>query len=126
MVDETLYFIVCGSRHGINGGAPELDFALDLAFPVATRERIHVLSGSYEPPHCVDRRAFDWAMKREVPATIIPARWETGTRRRGEGPLRNRRMLRIFPSPITAVLAFRGGDGTADMCRAAKHAEIPV
>ncbi len=121
------YFIVCGSRAGIVGGAHEVETALDMAFPAVQRHFIHIISGSFFPEHCVDRRAFDWAMKREVMGSIIPAWWETGSGSRpAEGPFRNRRMLRLPLQPITALLAFQGGNGTADMIRAAETAKVPV
>lgn len=112
--------IVCGSRDGASYG--EVEYAMDRARDWLDMPAFNfVVVGSRKG---VDVRAFDWAMHREIPAAIVPALWQTGGRGKGEGPIRNRRMLALFPT--VAVLAFPGGSGTEDMVAAAKGGAFNV
>lgn len=69
-----------------------------------------------------DHIAGEWATERGVQYVIVPALWD----RFGPhaGPLRNAAMLReLYPR---GVIAFPGGNGTADMVKRAKEAGVPV
>lgn len=70
----------------------------------------------------VDRLADMWARNRGVPVEPFPADWRI--RGKAAGPERNRRMLDTFKPD--GVIAFPGGRGTADCCRAADERAIPV
>ena len=68
-----------------------------------------------------DALAQDWAASRERPCIGVPARWdEFGT---AAGPRRNTILLHYLPH---GVVAFAGGDGTADMCAKAEAAGLKV
>lgn len=68
-----------------------------------------------------DRWAQEWAQIRQRPYIGVPAEWI----RFGDsaGPRRNGVMLCYLPH---GVVAFPGGDGTADMCRQAEAAGVAV
>ncbi|WP_269581874.1 DUF2493 domain-containing protein [Roseibium sp. Sym1] len=70
-----------------------------------------------------DTCAHVWGMnrKREVSVHPVPAKWSMHGRR--AGPLRNQKML---GKGIDLVIAFPGGDGTADMVRRARKAGVEV
>lgn len=68
-----------------------------------------------------DTLAGEWAKARGVTVEAYPARWDLHGR--SAGPIRNRRMLRKGKPDV--VIAFPGGDGTADMVRQAKAAGVP-
>ncbi len=94
------------------------------------RDRVHVFTtlDSFEIDHVVCGGAFgvdaiaeDWARQRCVPVTVYMADWERYGRK--AGPLRNRAMLTEKP---TAVIAFPGGAGTANMIAQAEAAGINV
>lgn len=114
--------LVCGSRNGAAFG--EVERAMDLArrhLAMLGHTFDHVVVGSRKG---VDGRAFEWAVRAEIASTVVPAMWRTGERGKGEGPIRNRRMLALFRPEN--VLAFPGGTGTEDMVAAAKLAHVPV
>jgi hypothetical protein len=69
-----------------------------------------------------DRQSRDWAKRRRVPYRTVDADWD----RYGgaAGPIRNKRML--DECKPEAVVAFKGGSGTADMIRQARMAGVPV
>lgn len=69
-----------------------------------------------------DKLARDWAEERGIPVIGMRANWRVHGN--GAGPIRNGWMLK-WAAP-DAVVAFPGGDGTADMCRQAKAAGVPV
>jgi hypothetical protein len=69
-----------------------------------------------------DMLADQWAYVRGVPCERFPAKWDQ--HHKAAGPIRNQQML-VEGKP-DAVIAFRGGDGTADMCIKAGNAGIPV
>lgn len=69
-----------------------------------------------------DALAKRWAITRGVYERPYPADWKRY--RNGAGPIRNKQMLdEAFPE---RVLAFPGREGTADMCKQADHAGVPV
>lgn len=68
-----------------------------------------------------DTEAARWCAARQVPAWACPADWSQG---KGAGIARNQWMLdHTYP---TNVVAFPGGNGTADMVRRARAAGLPV
>ena|SRR5215510_7917227 len=69
-----------------------------------------------------DRLARDWAKSRDVPDLPFPADWD-GLGKKA-GPIRNEQMIRDGEPDI--VVAFPGGNGTADMVRRARRYRIPV
>lgn len=68
-----------------------------------------------------DYLAKCWGMEHGVHVATVEALW--GTHDRAAGPIRNQAMLQLMPH---VVLAFPGGDGTADMVKRAKEAGIRV
>ena len=62
-----------------------------------------------------------WAHKNDIPYLTIPAQWEKHGR--SAGPRRNTQMLNFNPD---YVIAFPGGNGTADMVRQSKKAGLKV
>lgn len=72
-----------------------------------------------------DGEAVEWALAREMPITIFPAKWTTGAATGPkEGPIRNRAMFDAFAN-VVAVLAFIGGRGTSDMVGVASG-RVPI
>jgi hypothetical protein len=71
-----------------------------------------------------DTLAWDWAEERNVDCLPIPAKWRRfdGTTNRGAGPIRNGLMLRLLKPDL--ILAFPGGNGTADMKKQARAAGV--
>jgi hypothetical protein len=63
-----------------------------------------------------------WAVRNRVATKTIEANWAQYGR--SAGPKRNQRML--DEGRPEAVVAFPGGQGTADMVRRAKKANVPV
>jgi hypothetical protein len=68
-----------------------------------------------------DQHAHSWAEFRRIPSTKIKAEWKRYGR--AAGPIRNGRMLELKPD---FIVAFTGGDGTADMIRQAVAAGVEV
>jgi hypothetical protein len=68
-----------------------------------------------------DTLADDYARERELRVIRYPADWKTHGR--GAGPIRNKLMLTESPH---VIIAFEGGNGTADMIRQGKKAGVPV
>lgn len=69
-----------------------------------------------------DALAKEWAIARSVPWKQEDAEWSTFGLK--AGPIRNRLMLAKYRPEV--VIAFPGGVGTADMCRAADLKGVPV
>lgn len=68
-----------------------------------------------------DTLAHQWALARKIGGWACPANWSRDGRR--AGPLRNQRMLGHSPD---LVVAFPGGNGTADMVKRATRAGVAV
>jgi predicted Rossmann-fold nucleotide-binding protein len=68
-----------------------------------------------------DNLAQRWATDKRIKCTVIKARWRTYGK--AAGPIRNQEMLEQKPD---FVVAFPGGDGTADMVRRARAAGVEV
>lgn len=69
-----------------------------------------------------DALACFWAQERRVAHDEYRADWERYGK--SAGPVRNAQML-LYGKP-SAVIAFPGGRGTADMCAKARAAGVPV
>lgn len=109
--------IVCGSRNGFQRKV-ELERALREA--LARWQFEHVIVGSVNG---VDQLALVWAVRRaELTCTIVAAKWKAHGL--SAGPRRNTQMLVMFEPHV--VLAFPGGDGTADMVRQAVKHGVPT
>lgn len=68
-----------------------------------------------------DRLAGSWARKNGVQEVSCPAQWDSFGK--GAGPIRNRRMLELWPE---LLIAFPGGRGTANMVEQADAASVQV
>ena len=126
--------LICGGRdygtkvidgkHVIDTEQVErLNRILDKAFEAATlAERSLVLI--HGGAKGADALSGVWASMRKdrVEERVYPADWKTHGR--GAGPIRNRLML-TSESPHV-IVAFPGGNGTADMIRQGKKAGVPV
>jgi hypothetical protein len=69
-----------------------------------------------------DLLADDYARERGLRVIRYPADWNT--HKKAAGPIRNRLML--TESQPHVIIAFEGGNGTADMIRQGKKAGVPV
>ena len=69
-----------------------------------------------------DRLAADWAKARGIPTLSFPANWKLYNHQ--AGPIRNKQMLE--EGRPDWVVAFPGGNGTADMVRRANQAGLIV
>ena len=107
--------LVCGGR----------DFE-DVRFLLKVLDRVHakhyirmLIHGDAKG---ADRLGRDWARSRNVPIETYPADWRKDGK--AAGPIRNQRML--AEGRPDAVVAFRGGNGTAHMVRIAQKAGIKI
>jgi hypothetical protein len=107
--------LVCGGRDYANRNA--VFAALDR---VAYERGISVII--HGAARGADTLAADWAKARNVPALPFPAEW--ALHGKAAGPIRNQRML--DEGRPDGVVAFPGGNGTADMVRRAEDAGIKV
>jgi hypothetical protein len=70
-----------------------------------------------------DKLSHEWASARQVDdVRVYPADWNT--HKKAAGPIRNRLMLTDGQPHV--IIAFKGGNGTADMIRQGKKAGVPV
>lgn len=69
-----------------------------------------------------DRIAGAWAKRRRIDLRLFPADWAQYGK--AAGPIRNQKMLDAGKPDL--VIAFPGGNGTADMVRRARGAGIEV
>lgn len=90
--------------------------------------RVYSVLGAFKPDEIVeggadgaDKFARSWAARSQVICHTYPARWRAEGR--AAGPIRNGRMIAEKPG---LVIAFPGGDGTADMVRQARQKKVPV
>lgn len=111
--------VVCGSHFG--DGTPDGSVVargvrewLRLYGPIH-----HMVTGGASG---VDSIAHALALTLGLVASVIPALW--GKYGDAAGPIRNRQILEKFD--VDVVLAFPGGNGTADMIGLAEAAGIPV
>ena len=113
---------VGGLRVVVTGGR---DFD-DKAWVWSVLDRLHHERGIARLAHGgasgADIFAAQWAGNRGVHGAPYPADWRVKGKK--AGPLRNREMLDA--EKPDGVIAFPGGRGTADCCRAAAERGIPV
>jgi hypothetical protein len=104
-VIKDLTVLVCGGRDYANNGK-----VVDTLCEIHGKER-RILAIVQGGATGADKLASDWARLAEVIDIRVPAQWSTHGR--GAGPKRNAFMLRQYKPDM--VVAFPGGDGTADM-----------
>ncbi|MDB5584871.1 MAG: hypothetical protein JWR80_10047 [Bradyrhizobium sp.] len=127
--------LVCGGREygEIPNGCPPDQVA---AYRLAAGRAIFILRETLDHLHAerrftdlvngaakgADRHAVRWALPRGLTINSFGPDW----RKHGKaaGPIRNQQMVDIGKPDL--VVAFPGGDGTADMVRRAKAANIEV
>ncbi|MDA7915275.1 DUF2493 domain-containing protein [bacterium] len=112
--------LVCGGRDYEN--RERLFGVLDKALSAATlTERTFVLI--HGNARGADKLSHEWATARQVDdVRVYKADWKTHGK--GAGPIRNRLMLTDGQPHV--IVAFPGGNGTADMIRQGKKAGVPV
>lgn len=118
--------LVCGGR----------DFT-DMLFVFKTLDRLrqergitHIIEGGQrtrdrhtrEIIGGADYWAMRWAKRNTIPFDSVRADWNKHGK--AAGPIRNQRMIDEFKPKL--VVAFKGGNGTADMVRRAKLADIEI
>jgi predicted Rossmann-fold nucleotide-binding protein len=111
--------LVCGSREADWNDTIRIRRALD-GFHATYLYDLVITGGS----RGVDGAALEWAKENGIQTAEFPIpkkRWDKVGK--AAGPIRNRMMLRIKPDH---VIAFPGGQGTADMTAAALQAGIHV
>lgn len=70
-----------------------------------------------------DSLSWTWAIERQVEdVRVYEADWKTHGR--AAGPIRNKKMFTSEQPDV--IIAFKGGNGTADMIRIGKEAGVPV
>jgi SLOG family YspA-like protein len=107
--------LVCGGRNYAD--YDKLSHVLsELHAKTPITELIH---GGYRG---ADQRAGRWAKAHGIPVHVYHADWDAFGPR--AGPIRNQRMLDDGKPEL--VVAFPGHDGTADMVRRAKTANVTV
>lgn len=94
----------------------------------ADKQAVYDVLDKYDPTVVVaggatgaDSLAEDWAKSRQRAIIIFPAEWKKHGK--AAGAMRNQRMLRAGPK---LVIAFPGGNGTADMVKRARAAGVEV
>jgi hypothetical protein len=112
--------LVCGGRSYEDRS--RVFHVLDKALRAATlAERIFVLI--HGNARGADKLSHEWATARQVDdVRVYPADWNT--HRKAAGPIRNKLMLTDGQPHV--IIAFKGGNGTADMIRQGKKAGVPV
>jgi hypothetical protein len=105
--------LVCGGRHFSDRDA------LFIVLDAHLRTTALVIHGGARG---ADFLAGEWAKERGVPVKVYKADWRR--HRYAAGPIRNKQMLREGRPDV--VIAFPGGNGTANMIAQAQAALIPV
>lgn len=105
---------VCGGRDYNN--KDRVFAVLDNALSVFSE--IHIMNGAARG---ADKLSSEWANQRGISLLEVPADWVQ--HKRAAGPIRNREMLK---HGFDLLIAFPGGNGTADMVKITKTAGIDV
>lgn len=111
--------LVCGGRK--YGYKPE-ELALIHRTLEAAVERLGLTSIVQGGADGADRFAAEWCWDRSIPVGTFNAKWKEHGK--AAGPIRNQEM--IDQAKPDYVLAFPGGDGTADMVSRARKAGLTV
>lgn len=82
-------------------------------------ESFHIIHGG---ANGADYLAKDWAYMNHIPCTVYPANWDRY--KKVAGVIRNQQMIDYGHPDL--VIAFPGGNGTADMVKRAIKAGIEV
>jgi hypothetical protein len=115
-VFKDLKVLVCGGRNYSDGKR-----VFSILSEIHKKER-RILTIIHGGATGADTLAGEWAAANEVIAIRVPAQWSVHGR--SAGPKRNDYMLREFKPDL--VVAFPGGDGTADMVGKAECAGIEI
>lgn len=107
--------LVCGGRDFDN-------YALVCAALLAVHKKHYITFLIHGGAPGADSLADRWAKENGLHVDVFRALWNKEGK--AAGPLRNQRM--IDEGKPTAVVAFPGGRGTADMVARAKAAGLPV
>ena len=105
--------LVCGGR-----GFTQMRWLTRVLDDLDPKPTLIIQGGGFGADAC----ASEWAYKRDVLERQFPADWKKLGR--AAGPIRNQQMLDEGRPDL--VVAFPGGDGTADMVRRAKAAGVRV
>lgn len=115
--------IVCGGRNFADSArVDQILSAWEITELCEGGHRHQRPDGSIDWSRSADALARRWANNNGIDGPTIRADWPTLGKK--AGPIRNQRMLDEFQPD--AVIAFPGGDGTADMVRRALKATVPV
>ena len=117
--------LVCGGRDYADSYKMHKElFALrknadpDIDHTTSLQSNLVIIEGGYRGADALARKwAADWGCR----CITEKADWEQYGKK--AGPIRNREMMKHKPD---LVLAFPGGDGTADMISVAEEAGVPV
>ena len=115
-MEKNIRILVCGGRNYADEQflTNQLDRLIEKIPPWLHVTIVHGAAAG------ADSLAEKWASKRKIKTEPHPADWRpNGVLDRGAGPKRNRRMLK---TGINVVVAFPGGNGTADMVNITKDA----
>jgi hypothetical protein len=115
-MEKNIRILVCGGRNYADEQflSKQLDRLVSMIPPWLHVTIVHGAANG------ADALAEFWARKRKIKTEPHPADWRpNGVLDRGAGPKRNRRMLK---TGINVVVAFPGGNGTADMVNITKDA----
>lgn len=111
--------LVCGGRHFNDRSMMSIALAEFKPRPITeASEHIFILGGASG----ADKLAEEWADVFGIRKRVFPANWAQNGK--AAGPIRNQRMLDEGRPEL--VIAFPGGNGTADMVRRARSAGILV
>lgn len=107
--------LVCGGRDFTDAATVDrVLFELHAENPISV-----IIHGDYRGADMLAKR---WAYRAWIPHLPFPANWKVSGG--AAGPIRNSRMLREGKPDL--VVAFPGGDGTADMVAKAERAHVEV
>ena len=109
--------LVCGGRDYNN--RERVFEILDGAVSTLHPAKVIIIHGGARG---ADRLSGEWAKERNVETIVFYADWNT--HKKAAGPIRNQKML--TEGKPDAIVAFKGGNGTAHMIRIGRKASVPV
>lgn len=107
--------LVCGGRDYENWN--EVEYQLGLIHAQTPIKQI--ISGGAKG---ADHLGVVWAKSEHIPVREFHANWKKHGR--AAGPIRNKQMLELGHPDL--VVAFKGGKGTANMCKQAQASGVKV